>query len=456
MSHFDLIVIGGGPGGYPLAIRMAKKGLKVALVEKNGEIGGTCLNWGCIPTKALLSSAKGYNFLKNSEEFGLKSNEIGFDWKKIQERKDGITSKLQNGIIQMLKKTGVTIYEGIGKLYKSKKVVVSGEQKQEITGDKVCICVGSIPFIPDVFPQNRDIFWSSNEALEAKSIPERLLIVGGGVIGMELGQVYNEFGSKVTIVEMLPNILSGFDTATTKRLLPVFKKAGLEILTNKKVESLVEKDGKAVATFAGETREFDKVLIAIGRRVNQEFLKDTDLELELDRGVIKVNDSFMTSEEGIYAIGDAIAGPMLAHKASYDAHVLSSQLSGKKVKPDYSIVPGCVFTYPEVAWVGKMEDSLKKEGVAYTTGRSMFSANGKALTAGERQGQSKAFISEDGKILGAVIWGAEASNLLSEATLMAQLKIDAKELLEVIHPHPTLSEIYMDTIENSLGESIHS
>lgn len=456
MNKFDLVVIGGGPGGYPLAIRMAKKGWNVALVERSGEVGGTCLKWGCIPTKALLASAKGFHFLKTAEEFGLKSNDIGFDWDKIQERKIGITNKLQIGIIKLLKKYKVTVFEGMAKLYKNRKVIIENEQKTEIFGDRVCVCVGSTPFIPPVFPQNKDLFWSSNEALEAKEIPEKLLIVGGGVIGMELGQVFNEFGSKVTVVEMLPHILSGFDTATTKRLLPVFKKMGIEIFTNTKVESLEEKNGKPLATFGGEIREFDRVLIATGRRVNDLFLQGTDLELEIEKGVLKVDEQFLTSEEGVYAIGDAIHGPMLAHKASYDAHILSELFEGKKIVVDYSVIPGCVFTYPEIAWVGKMEDQLKEEGVPYTVGRSMFSANGKALTAGKSDGQTKVFIGDSGKVLGAVIWGTEASNLLSEATIMAKLGIKSHELLDVIHPHPTLSEIYLDAIENALGVSVNS
>lgn len=234
MEHFNLIILGGGPGGYPLAARMAKKGWKIAIVDQESEFGGTCLNWGCIPTKALLASSKALHLLKNAADFGLNCSEPGFDWEKVQQRKEKITSQLRQGIIKMLEKSGVKIFKGLGKLYSGRKVVVEGVDQAEISGDKICLAVGSVPSVPPFFPQNREIFWSSNEALHTREIPESLLVVGGGVIGIELGQVFCEFGSKVTVVEMMPNILPGLDSATAKRLMPVFKKSGMEILTGKK------------------------------------------------------------------------------------------------------------------------------------------------------------------------------------------------------------------------------
>lgn len=454
MQTFDLIIIGGGPGGYPLAARMARKGHKVAIIDNESEFGGTCLNWGCIPTKALLASARNFHLLKNAAEFGLNCSSPGFDWSKVLERKSKITAQLRQGIIKMLEKNGVTIFRGIGKLYKDRIVKVSGCE-EPLQGSRICLAVGSVPAAPSVFPADRNIFWTSNEALNATEVPGSLLVVGGGVIGIELGQVFAEFGCKVCVVEMMPQILPGLDNATAKRLLPVFKKSGMEIMTGKKVDSLAARDGRAQAVIDGTEREFDKVLIAVGRRVNMSFMQDTGLQLETERGLLKTDDNYQTSEPGVYAVGDAIRGPMLAHKATYDAMILSAQWFGEKVVPDYSLVPSCVYTHPEIAWVGQSEDSLKERGVEFKIGRSLFSANGKALTAGEGDGQIKTLLSSDGRLLGAVIWGPEASNIINEATMMAQFDIGSHDFARMIHPHPTLSEAFMESVENATGEGVH-
>ncbi len=454
MQTFDLIILGGGPGGYPLAARMARKGWKVAIVDNESEFGGTCLNWGCIPTKALLASSRTYHLLKSAADFGLSCEKPGFDWSKVLERKNKITAQLRQGIIKMLEKSGVTLFKGLGKLYKDRVVKITGHA-EAIQGNKVCLAVGSIPAAPAVFPADRSIFWTSNEALNTAEVPQSLLVVGGGVIGIELGQVFAEFGSKVCVVEMMPQILPGLDNATAKRLLPVFKKSGMEIMTGKKVDSLTGKNGRALAVIDGTEREFDKVLIAVGRRVNMSFMHETDVQIETERGLLKTGDDYQTSEPGVFAIGDAIKGPMLAHKASYDAMILAARWQGEKVAADYSLVPSCVYTHPEIAWVGQSEDALKEKGIEYKTGRSLFSANGKALTAGEGDGQIKTLIGNDGKLLGAVIWGPEASNIINEATMMAQFAIDHHAFGRMIHPHPTLSEAFMEAVENASGEGVH-
>ncbi len=454
MQTFDLIIIGGGPGGYPLAARMARAGKKVAIVDNETEFGGTCLNWGCIPTKALLASAKNLHLVKHAIEFGISCDNPGYDWSKVMERKNKITQQLRQGIIKMLEKSGVTLFKGLARLAKNRIVKVSG-QDEPLQAEKVCLAVGSIPAAPAVFPTNRQIFWTSNEALYTDSVPESLLVVGGGVIGIELGQVFAEFGCKVCVVEMMPQILPGLDNAVAKRLMPVFKKSGMEIMTGKKVDSLTEKEGHALAVIDGVEREFAKVLIAVGRRVNMSFMHDTDLQIETERGLIKTGIDYQTSEPWVYAIGDAIAGPMLAHKASYDAMILAAQWQGKKITADYSLVPSCVYTHPEIAWVGQTEDALKEKGINFRVGRSLFSANGKALTAGEGDGQIKTLISDEGKLLGAVIWGPEASNIINEATMMAQFGIDNHSFSRMIHPHPTLSEAFMESVENASGEGVH-
>lgn len=450
MQNFDLIIIGSGPSGYPLAAKAAEKGMKVALIEQSSEMGGTCLNRGCIPTKALLASALAYKKAKNLAEYGIESSDTGFDWSRIQERKNIIVSKLNSGISKLLSDKKVTIFNGFAKLYKNKRVVIS--EKEEITAEKICICAGSIPAVPAFIPKNRDVFWTSDEALSAKEPPKSLLIVGGGVIGLELGQVFNEFGTKVCVVEMAPQILPGLDNATAKRLVSVFKKAGIDIQTNKKVESLLEKDNKVLATINGEEKDFEKALICVGRRPNLNFMADTDCQLETEKGFIKINELYETSETGVYAIGDCVKGPMLAHKATYDAKMLINIWFGNnKRNIDYSMVPACVYTYPEIAWVGSSEEKLKEEGISYKIGRSMFSANGKAVTAGESEGQIKIMLSEDNTLLGAVIWGPEASVLIHEAALLANLKSDCSELGMMIHAHPTLSESFVEAVENAVS-----
>ncbi|MBU1105040.1 MAG: dihydrolipoyl dehydrogenase [Candidatus Riflebacteria bacterium] len=458
MQNFDLVILGGGPGGYPLAARMARKGWLVAIVDYTQEFGGTCLNWGCIPTKALLASSRSYHLLKNAADFGLSCSETSFDWQKIQERKNKITVQLRQGIVKMLEKSGVKIFNGYGQLCKDRVIKITGPEDNSVTeiqAKKVCLAVGSIPAAPTVFPADRSIFWTSNEALNTDKVPESLLVVGGGVIGIELGQVFAEFGCKVCVVEMMPQILPGLDNATAKRLLPVFKKAGLEILVGKKVEALAEKDGRAKASIDGVEREFDKVLIAVGRRVNYRFMENSDVQIVTEKGLISINERFMTSEPEVYAIGDAVKGPMLAHKASYDAMILASQWLGENVAADYSLVPSCVYTHPEIAWVGLNEEQLKEQQIEYKTGRSMFSANGKALTAGEGDGQIKTLLTPDGKLLGAIIWGPEASNIINEATMMSQFGINSHDFSRMIHPHPTLSEAFMESVENASGEGVH-
>ncbi len=454
MNSHDLIIIGGGPAGYPLALRAAKKGWKVALIDGD-QIGGTCLNWGCIPTKALLSSAKGYHFLKNCENLGLQTTKPGFSWEKIISRKDKVVSEFRTGIQKLLDKSGVKVVSGHARLFPGNRILVKGSENWEGSAGKICLAVGSKPFIPEAFSKIRNLCWTSDEAINAKKIPEDLLIIGGGVIGLELGQVFNEFGSRVTIVEMMTQILPGLDSTTAKRVLPVFKKIGMEFLIGQKVEKCVENGSNVEVEINGEKRRFSQVLLAIGRKPNLSVLSETGMTLEMKGSAIAVNEKYETSLKDVYAIGDCIPGPMLAHRASYDAGILSSQWSGKTEVPDYSNVPSCVYTYPEIAWVGMSEENAKGSGAAYKVGRFLFSANGKALSSGEYDGQVKTIVNGEGKLLGAVIWGPEASNLIIEGVLARQFGIDLHKFSKVIHPHPTLTEVFLEGFENALGESIH-
>lgn len=455
MSHFDIIIIGAGPAGYPLAGIMARAGSKVAVIERDA-VGGTCLNWGCIPTKALLASAKLYHQISHARHWGLKAEHIGFDWPEIMNRKESVMKTLRQGIDKMLQAAGVTLFKGNAKLLPGRRVrVESVENQVEISADKVCLATGSIPAVPAGLPQDRSLFWTSDEALSAQSIPESLLIVGGGVIGLEFGQVFSTFGSKVTIVEMMPQILPGLDSATAKRLLPVFKKAGLEIFTGQKVENLESENGRVSATIAGQKRIFDKAILAMGRRPNLSAVEGGEVALRMEGRSIAVNTAFETSEPGVYAIGDAIPGPMLAHKATYDALALADIWRGREVHHHYDSVPACVYTHPEIAWVGMSEDEARAKGIAFNVGRSLFSANGKAVAAGDSDGQVKTLTDEKGHLIGAVIWGPEASNLIIEPTILKELEITARQAGKVIHPHPTLSEAFAEAMAAASGEAVH-
>ncbi len=465
MNSFDLVIIGAGPGGYPLALRQAQKGWRVAVIEAD-QVGGTCLNWGCIPTKALLASAKGLHFLRQADKLGLTVEKAGFAWDKVQARKDDVVKQLRGGIEKLLDKAGITLFRGVGTLHPDRKVTISALRAPEgsgtaptppidIEGKRICLAIGSVPGVPAAFPQDRSLFWTSDEALYCQEIPSSLLVVGGGVIGLELGQVFAQFGSKVTVVEMMPQILPGLDTATAKRLLPVFKKAGLEILVGQKVEGLQAEGGRVICQIGGAARTFDRALLAIGRRPNLRCLEGSPVKLEQDGPFLKVNDRFETSQPGVFAIGDAVRGPMLAHKATYDAETLARQWDGETVTPDYSAIPSCVYTFPEIAWVGLSEEEAQKRGLAYKAGRFLFSANGRALAMGEGDGQAKALVDPDGRLLGAVLWGPEASDLIQEPTIWRALNLDKHAMERVIHPHPTLSEAFLEAYENGLGRNLH-
>lgn len=455
MNHFDIIIVGAGPAGYPLAGIMARSGSKVAVIERDS-VGGTCLNQGCIPTKALLASSKLYHQISNARQWGLKAEQVGFDWTGIMNRKDTVMKTLRQGIDKMLQAAGVTLFKGNAKLLPGRRVrVESVENQVEISADRICLATGSLPAVPAGMPTDRGIFWTSDEALSTDAVPGSLLIVGGGVIGLEFGQVFSTFGSKVTIVEMMPQILPGLDSATAKRLLPVFKKSGLEIFTGQKVENLEIENGRVSATIAGQKRNFDKAILAMGRRPNLSIIESGEVSLRMEGRFIAVNETYETSEPGVFAIGDVIPGPMLAHKATYDAMMLADIWRGREAHRGYNFVPACVYTHPEIAWVGMSEDVAREKGITFNVGRSLFSANGKAVAAGDSEGQVKTLTDEKGHLIGAVIWGPEASNLIIEPTILSELNIPAVEARKVIHPHPTLSEAFSEAMAAASGEAVH-
>ncbi len=450
VNQCDVIIIGGGPGGYPLALQAAKSGASVTLIERD-QFGGTCLNWGCIPTKALLASAQQFHRFRHAADYGLTADNIGYDWNAVLQRKATIVTKLRAGIEQMLKTAKVNVVRGDARVYADRHVEVTsaGWAGQ---ADKVVIATGSSVAIPGMVPPDRKTFWSSDEALSAECVPETLLVIGGGVIGLEMGQMFADFGAKVTIVEMMPQILPGLDTAVAKRLLPVFKKSGLEIFVGTKVESLQATPAGAVAVFAGQERSFQRVLVATGRRPNRSCCEGTGIALELEGQAIKVDAAFQTSIQGIYALGDCTPGPMLAHRATYDAMVMAAQWRGEKITADYRHMPACVYTRPEISWFGLNEDAAREQQPPVRVGRSQFAANGKAMCAGEAEGQVKLLVSAEGRLVGGVLWGPETSNLISEGVALAATGVDLRQsLLHAVHPHPTLAEIMGETLGAATG-----
>jgi len=323
------------------------------------------------------------------------------------------------------------------------------------SGEKICLATGSVAGIPSGFPKPGSSAWTSNEAIDADKIPPSLLVVGGGVIGLELGQIFHEFGTKVTIVEMVDQIIPGLDSNVSKRLQAVFKKQGIEILVNQRIHEIHEEGNGISARIGNEMRKFSKVLYATGRKPNLSIKETSNLEFRFKEGFLDIDQKFETNIPGIFAIGDCVPGPMLAHKASYDAAVLAEIWGGKTVSPNYQLIPSCVYTYPEIACVGLSEDEAKRRGLPVKIGRSLFSANGKAQASGESEGQVKTIFSEDGKLLGAVIWGPEASNLIIEAAVSINAQTGLEEFSKIVHPHPTLSEAFQEAFENAFGKNIH-
>lgn len=457
---FDLVIIGGGPGGYVAAIRAAQLNARVCLVERH-RMGGTCLNTGCIPTKALYRSAEVCQLVKNSEEFGIENSGAAINWERVQDRKTKIVNQLVSGIDQLMKANGITVIQGDAKLTGPNEigVVKADAETVNVSADHIMIATGSKSAIPPIDGADLPGVLDSTELLNIDHIPQKLAVIGGGVIGMEFAAIFNAFGSKVTVIEFLPGILAQLDSDISKRLVPMMKKKGVEILTSAKVMKIEEQDNRltlAVSTAKGDIQiEADQALMAVGRQPAIDGLMLGAAGVEHEGQGIKTNRFGQTNVSNIYAIGDVTGGVMLAHTASHQGIIAVEHMMGLDSGHGMETIPGCVFAFPEIAFAGVTEDEARKSGIQYQTGKFMFGANGKALTLGEGEGFIKVISDENDQLIGVHILGPHASDLIQEGVLAIGMKIPAGDVIGTVHAHPTLSEAFAEAVMDLKGTAIH-
>ncbi len=461
-EEIDTLVIGSGPGGYVAAIRAAQLGQKVTIVEKDESLGGVCLNVGCIPSKALISASHKYEELNSYDELGITVENAKVDFKKVQDWKSSIVQKLTGGIEGLMKGNNIDVVKGEAYFSDKNTVrVTKDEYTTQTYNFKNCIiATGSRPIeLPDFKWSDRIL--SSTGALALEEIPKKIVVVGGGYIGIELGTTFANFGSEVIILEGEKQILSGFEKQMSSLVQRQLKNKGVEIYTEAKANSVEEKEDGVVVTaeVKGETEtiEADYVLVTVGRRPNTDDLGLEQIGIELtERGLIKIDNQCKTSIDGVYAIGDIVAGPGLAHKASYEGKVAAEAISGEPAQVDYLAIPEVVFSEPELASVGYTEQEAKDAGFDVVGSRFPFAANGRALSLNATDGFVKLVTrKEDGLVLGAQIAGPSASDMIAELGLAIEGGMTAEDIALTIHAHPTLGEIVMEAAEVALGTPIH-
>lgn len=456
---YKVAIIGGGPGGYVAAIRAAQLGAKVALIEKN-QLGGTCLNRGCIPTKALVAGVEALHTIKKSSEFGILIDSPVVDFARMMERKDQVVQRLVTGINFLIKKNKIDLIEGTGRLVSNNEVEVTKNDGSvdKITAENIIIATGSEPALISSLGYDGDMVITSNEALELKEVPKRLLVIGGGVIGCEFACIFAELGSEITIVDVMPSILPGVDKEVSRQLQSLFKRRGIKVKTKAKIQE-VKKNGAEVTALleGGEEVIADKILISIGRSFNSQGLGLESLGVEMgSKGEIIINSRLQTNIPNIYAIGDITNKLQLAHVASAQGIIAVENIMGSEKEMNYDVVPGCIFTFPEVASVGITSQQAEEQGLAVKSGKFPFMALGKAQAAGETDGFVKiiADASSD-RVLGVHIMGLHATDLIAEGALAIQLGATTAQLANTIHAHPTMAEAMMEAAEAVHGRSIH-
>ena len=454
----DIIVLGGGPGGYVAAIRAAQLGASVTVVERDS-FGGTCLNRGCIPTKTIYRTAEILNILKHINDFGISVKDYEIDVNKIQERKREIIGSLVGGIEKLLKGNGVEVIRGNGTIIDKNRVKVETENGEVILeGKNLIIATGSKSEIPNLKGIHNKKVVTSDEILEFTEVPKKLVVLGGGVIGMEFASIFNSMGSEVTVIVARDSILYDIDREISKRYTAMAKKSGIEILT---LTSVKEIDGEELVKVICEGKkgevviEADLVLAAKGRKASYDGVDIEALGIELNRKSIKVDENYETSDKGIYAIGDVNGISLLAHAASHQGvEAVEHIILGKKCHK--SVIPSCIFTFPEIAVVGLTEEEAKAKGIEYKKNKFLFGANGKALALGEGEGFVKAISDKNNKLIGIHIMGPHASDLILEATIAVEKSMTVADLKEVVHSHPTLGEALHEAILGLNKEAIHS
>ncbi|MGB5417322.1 dihydrolipoyl dehydrogenase [Algibacter sp.] len=449
MNSYDVAIIGSGPGGYVAAIRCAQLGMKTAIIEKYSTLGGTCLNVGCIPSKALLDSSHHYDdAVKHFEEHGIEiPGDIKVNLEKMIARKQAVVDQTTGGIDFLMKKNNIDVYQGIGSFKDATHITISGDKNTEIEAKNTIIATGSKPSSLPFITIDKERIITSTEALKLKEIPKHLIVIGGGVIGLELGQVYRRLGSEVTVVEYMDRIIPTMDAGLSKELNKVFKKAKFSMEVSHKVKS-VERKGKEVIVKAdnkkGEEVEFkgDYCLVSVGRKPYTDGLNAEAAGVKLDdRGRVEVNGHLQTSASNIYAIGDVVKGAMLAHKAEEEGVFVAETIAGQKPHIDYNLIPGVVYTWPEVAAVGKTEEQLKEAGVDYKVGSFPMRALGRSRASMDLDGFVKILADKKtDEILGVHMIGARAADMIAEAVVAMEYRASAEDVSRMSHAHPTFTE----------------
>ncbi len=457
MSKYDIIVLGSGPGGYVTAIRASQLGFKTAIVEKES-LGGVCLNWGCIPTKALLKSAQVFEYLKHAGDYGLMVKDYDKDFDAVIKRSRGVADGMSKGVQFLMKKNKIDVLEGFGKLKTGKKIDVEGK---EYSADHIIIATGARSRELPSMPMDGEKIIGYREAMSLPKQPKKMIVVGSGAIGVEFAYFYNSIGTDVTVVEFLPNVVPVEDAEVSKQLERSFKKSGIKIMTSSEVTS-VDTTGKGVKatvkTKKGEEiLEADIVLSAVGIKSNIENIGLEDVGIAVDSDKILVNDFYQTNIPGYYAIGDVTPGQALAHVASAEGILCVEKIAGQHIEPlDYNNIPGCTYCSPEIASVGFTEQQAKDKGFDIKVGKFPFSASGKASAAGNKDGFVKViFDAKYGEWLGCHMIGAGVTDMIAEAVLGRKLETTGHEVLKAVHPHPTMSEAVMEAVADAYDEVIH-
>ena len=461
MTRFDLAVIGGGPGGYVAAIRAAQLGLKVCIIEKE-KLGGVCLNWGCIPTKALIKNAEVYSLIKHSENYGIKVQNISVDFKKNVKRSRDIAQRLSKGIEFLMKKNKIKHLNGIGRLKSKNNIEVNNNGKTYIVdADKIIIATGARPKTFSGLDFDSENVISSKDAMLLENPPKDLIIIGSGAIGVEFAYYFNEFGTKVHILEMMDRILPNEDQEVSEEVEKNFKKSGIKITKGVKVSKIQSMKQSAKVFLKNKTTEeiikAEKVLLAVGVTGNVNDIGLEDLGIETEAGAIKTDNLNRTNIDNIYAIGDVCGPPWLAHLASAQGHIAAEHSAGFNVSPiDYSNIPGCTYCQPQVGSLGMTEEEALSSGFKIKVGKFSFQASGKAMAVGDTLGFVKLIFDEKyGELLGAHIVGSEATEMIAELGIAKALEATWDDLSMTIHAHPTLSEAIMEAAMDAQGHSIH-
>ena len=461
--NYDLIVIGSGPGGYVAAIRASQLGFKTAVVER-AELGGICLNWGCIPTKALLKSAQVFNYMKHASDYGISLNgEVKPDFAAVVARSRGVADNMSKGIQFLFKKNKIDVLAGTGKVKPGKVVEVTDAQgtATEYSAQHIIIATGARSRNLPNLPQDGKKIIGYREAMTLPALPESMVVVGSGAIGSEFAFFYQSMGTKVTLVELLPNILPIEDEDVSKQMERSMKKAGMTVMTAATVESVDttgEKCKVIITTKKGqETIECDIVLSAVGVATNLEGIGLEETGIHFEKGKVTVDDFYRTNVDGYYAIGDIVHGPALAHVASHEGIICVEKIAGKEVEPmDYKNIPSCTYTTPEVASVGYTEKAAIEAGYEIKVGKFPYTASGKATAAGNKDGFIKViFDAKYGEWLGAHMVGDNVTEMIAEVVVAKKLETTAHEIIHAVHPHPTMSEAVMEAVAAAYGEVIH-